>query len=91
MNKKVKLLSYAALGLIVNLSASTIVHAGSFSFGLWGDMPYAKNGDGLKTGDKMTRLVDSMNASNLAFTIFDGDTKDGSSVCTDSALGQESI
>lgn len=91
MNKKIKLIGCAALGLIVNLSASTIVHAGSFSFGLWGDMPYAKNGDGAKDGDKMTRLVNDMNAANLAFTIFDGDTKDGSSACTDSAIGQESI
>lgn len=62
-----------------------------FSFGLWGDMPYAKNGDGAKNGEKMTRLVDSMNAANLAFTIFDGDTKDGSSECTNAAIGQESI
>jgi len=91
MNKNVKLISSAVLGLIVNLSVSTAANAGSFSFGLWGDMPYAKNGDGLKNGEKMTRLVDSMNAANLAFTIFDGDTKDGSSVCSDNALGQESI
>ncbi len=91
MNKKIKLIGCATLGLLVNLSASTIVHAGSFSFGLWGDMPYAKNGDGAKDGDKMTRLVNDMNAANLAFTIFDGDTKDGSSACTDSSIGPEAI
>jgi hypothetical protein len=91
MNKNQKLISYAVLGMIVNLLVSTVVNADSFSFGLWGDMPYAKNGDGLKDGDKMTRLVNSMNASGLAFTVFDGDTKDGSSVCTDSLIGQESI
>ncbi len=85
--KSIKLISYVVLSLMV----STAVNAGSFSFGLWGDMPYAKNGDGAKDGEKMTRLVDSMNAAKLAFTIFDGDTKDGSSLCTDSALGQESI
>ncbi|MFI3156574.1 MAG: hypothetical protein QX199_10490 [Methylococcaceae bacterium] len=91
MDKKTKLISYAALGLIANLSVSTVVNAGSFSFGLWGDMPYAKNADGLKDGEKMTRLVDNINASKLAFTVFDGDTKDGSSECTDSSIGQESI
>ncbi|MFI3121464.1 MAG: hypothetical protein QX203_15935, partial [Methylococcaceae bacterium] len=72
MNKKTKLVGYAVLGLIANLSISPAVNAGSFSFGLWGDMPYAKNGDGLKDGDKMTRLVDNINASKLAFTVFDG-------------------
>lgn len=91
MNKNVKFVSYAVFGLIVNLAASSVVSADSFSFGLWGDMPYAKNGDGLKDGEKMTRLVNSMNASKLAFTVFDGDTKDGSSECTDSSIGQEAI
>lgn len=91
MNKNINLINCAVLGLIVNLSVSTAVNASSFSFGLWGDMPYAKNNDGAKDGEKMTRLVDSMNASDIAFTVFDGDTKDGSSECTDSAIGQESI
>ena len=51
-----------------------------FTFGLWGDMPYAKNGD----GPKIPALIADMNADrNLAFTAFDGDTKDGSSPCTD--------
>ncbi|PWC36638.1 hypothetical protein [Azospirillum sp. TSO35-2] len=50
-----------------------------FSFGLWGDLPYAKNGD----GPKMKRLIDNMNEADIAFSMFDGDTKDGSSECTD--------
>ena len=99
MHKKITLINCAVLALLANMSVSTVVNAaplqpGGFSFGLWGDMPYAKNGDGTKTGigsDKMTRLVNSINAANVAFTIFDGDTKDGSSICTDAALGQESI
>ncbi len=91
MNKNLKLISGAALGLIVNLSAPTIANASVFSFGLWGDMPYAKNSDGAKDGEKITRLVDSINASELAFTVFDGDTKDGSSLCTDNELGQSTI
>lgn len=91
MNINIQLISFAVVGLILNLSCTKIVKADSFAFGLWGDMPYAKNSDGLKDGEKMTRLVNSMNASELAFTVFDGDTKDGSSVCTDSLIGQESI
>jgi hypothetical protein len=90
MNKKITLFNAMALALLVNLSTPTIASA-AFSFGLWGDMPYARNNDGTKAGEKMMRLVDNMNAANLAFTVFDGDTKDGSSLCTDSALGQESI
>jgi hypothetical protein len=51
-----------------------------FTFGLWGDMPYAKAND----GPKIPALVADMNAErDLAFTAFDGDIKDGSSLCTD--------
>ncbi|MDQ1518457.1 MAG: hypothetical protein QOE80_4287 [Actinomycetota bacterium] len=50
-----------------------------FAFGLWGDMPYAKAGD----GPKIPALVADMNNDRLAFTAFDGDIKDGSSLCTD--------
>jgi hypothetical protein len=51
--------------------------AEEFSFALWGDMPYAKNGD----APKIQALIDDINASNVKFTIFDGDIKDGSSFC----------
>ncbi|NBT95056.1 MAG: hypothetical protein EBT47_08670, partial [Chloroflexi bacterium] len=50
----------------------------AFSFGLWGDMPYAKGGD----YPKMTRLVNDINSENIAFSVYDGDVKDGSSLCT---------
>ena len=53
--------------------------AEEFSFALWGDMPYAKNGD----APKIQALIDDINASNVKFTIFDGDIKDGSSRCDD--------
>lgn len=58
-----------------------------YSFGLWGDLPYAKAGD----STKIPALIDSMNNANLAFTVFDGDTKDGSSVCADSTIGADAI
>jgi hypothetical protein len=53
--------------------------AQSFSFGLWGDMPYKKAGD----DPKIPALLKSINQSDIAFSIYDGDIKDGSSKCTD--------
>ena len=54
----------------------------AYSFGVWGDMPYAKAGDHAK----MPALLDSLNASDIAFSIYDGDIKDGSSPCTDATF-----
>lgn len=51
----------------------------SYSFGLWGDMPYKKAGD----DTKLPAVLQSINASDIAFSIYDGDIKDGSSHCTD--------
>ena len=51
----------------------------TFSFGLWGELPYARS----KDEPKMPALQADMNASDIAFSIFDGDIKDGSSKCTD--------
>lgn len=42
-------------------------------------MPYAK----AKDDPKIPALIDSMNASDIAFSVYDGDIKDGSSKCTD--------
>lgn len=53
--------------------------AQTFSFGLWGDMPYQKAGDDLK----IPALIKSINQSDIAFSIYDGDIKDGRSQCTD--------
>lgn len=53
--------------------------AQDFTFGLWGDMPYVKNGD----APKMQAVLDSINASDIKFSLYDGDIKDGSSQCTD--------
>ncbi len=53
--------------------------AQTFSFGLWGDMPYHKAGD----EPKIPALIKSINQSDIAFSIYDGDIKDGSSKCTD--------
>jgi hypothetical protein len=50
-----------------------------FSFGLWGDVPYARYDD----SPKIPALIADMNDADLAFTVFDGDIKDGVSPCTD--------
>jgi hypothetical protein len=52
----------------------------AYTFGLWGDMPYAKAGD----NTKLPAVLASINRADLAFSIYDGDIKDGSSACTDS-------
>lgn len=53
--------------------------SGAYSFGLWGDMPYRKAGDDAK----LPAVLSSINASDIAFSLYDGDIKDGSSQCTD--------
>ena len=70
---------FASAGLIIGLSFASAQAETKFTFGLWGDMPYAK----AKDQDKMPALLDSINASDIAFSIYDGDIKDGSSKCTD--------
>lgn len=59
-------------------------HAETFSFGLWGDMPYAKAND----SPRIPALIRSINQSDIAFSIYDGDIKDGSSQCTDTVFDQ---
>lgn len=70
------------LAVAVGLTAcATAPGAGrtSYTFGLWGDMPYKKYGDDAK----LPAVLASINASDIAFSIYDGDIKDGSSKCTD--------
>jgi hypothetical protein len=50
-----------------------------FSFALWGDMPYKRNGD----DPGLSAVINSLNAADIAFSIHDGDVKDGSSRCDD--------
>ncbi|MGV8951091.1 MAG: hypothetical protein ACOH2M_08300 [Cypionkella sp.] len=61
------------------LTAALPAAAERFSMGLWGDMPYAKADD----APHIPALIADMNAANIAFSIYDGDIKDGSSECTD--------
>src|SRR5262245_1172292 len=54
--------------------------SGAFDIAIWGDLPYTSAGTGAAT-PKVPNLIADMNKANLAFTVFLGDTKDGSSVC----------
>src|SRR4051812_10417046 len=67
------------LALTAAGSSGALAAEAGYSFGLWGDMPYAK----AKDEPKIPALIASMNASDIAFSIYDGDIKDGSSKCTD--------
>lgn len=70
--------------LLLATLAAFSAKAETFTFGLWGDMPYAKAGD----EKYMPALVKSVNASDIAFSIFDGDIKDGSSQCSDASFDE---
>ena len=58
-------------GALLALSLSC-AQAQTFSFGLWGDMPYQKAGD----DPKIPALLKSINQSDIAFSIYDGDIKE---------------
>lgn len=66
----------------VSPGVSHAAQHGAYSFGLWGDMPYQRNGDYAK----LPAVIESINASDIAFSIYDGDFKDGSSECTDESF-----
>jgi len=56
---------------------------------LWGDEFY--NADPAVKSTMIDQAINSMNSHNLDFTLFAGDTKNGSSLCTDQAIGQDII
>jgi hypothetical protein len=77
-----RLIALPLVTMAVCISGCALVqnsNVGSYSFGLWGDMPYKKAGD----DKKLPAVLESINQSDIAFSIFDGDIKDGSSKCTD--------
>lgn len=55
---------------------------GRYSFGLSGDMPYKKAGDDAK----LPAVLQSSNASDIAFSLYDGDIKNGSSTCNNNVF-----
>lgn len=81
-SRQIMTMTFRLLGACAALALSLQVAQAAdqpFSFALWGDMPYAKAND----APKLPALIADMNASDIAFSLFDGDIKDGSSKCTD--------
>ena len=75
----------AALLLVATAGAQTSVQpefkGKRFSFALWGDMPYFTPGTVDTQTPKIAPLIADINAAKVAFTVFDGDIKSGSSLC----------
>ncbi|MEY5099735.1 MAG: hypothetical protein RJA36_2454 [Pseudomonadota bacterium] len=67
------------LATLLLILCATASQAQSYSFGLWGDVPYRKAGDEAR----LPALIDSINRADIAFSFHDGDIKDGSSRCDD--------
>ena len=108
MNKNLTFMHVStALALVANALNPVVAHATTtsklkaeaFTFALWSDMPYAKNGDLVASSvtapaldsstdgkTSISRLTKSISDAKVSFTIFGGDTKDGSSVCSDKTL-----
>jgi hypothetical protein len=60
--------------------------ADSYAIGLWGDLPYSNGNADTTYVQKTTgvpNLIADMNRQDLAFSVHDGDLKDGSSRCSD--------
>ena len=88
----VKTLCFIAslLGLILatqNSTADPNHQSATFSVALWGDQFYS--GDDELRARRTQQTIDSMNAHDLAFTLYTGDTKAGHSECTDQAIGTD--
>jgi hypothetical protein len=57
------------------------VRQNAFTVALWGDTPYSA-----AEISKLPALIADINAAKVAFSVFDGDLKSGSSLCTDSVF-----
>ena len=90
--------SLICLGILVTLlclpafaqhdsSHAGSLHNAALKVALWGDEFYAED-PAVKTA-RIDQTIQSMNDHKLDFTIFVGDTKNGSSLCTDQAIGQD--
>ncbi|OWY09546.1 hypothetical protein B6V74_05865 [Thioclava sp. F42-5] len=73
--------------LLAPAHAQSASDAGVLKVALWGDEFYSKDPE--EKANWIDQTVASMNAHDLDFTIFAGDTKSGSSECTDQAIGAD--
>ena len=93
--RKVSMLIMAVLVLPLSVFASSNTghhfgdnHKHMLKVALWGDMFYF---DPAIKDAKIDQTIQSMNDHDVDFTIFAGDTKNGSSFCTDQAIGNDVI
>ena len=91
MKHNFRAMTWTALGLVAALSVNSAFAGSSeheefngnkFSFALWGDMPYYTPGTVDTQTSKIAPLIADINAAKVAFTVFDGDIKSGSSRCS---------
>ena len=86
------------IGLAATSAMTTVAHAHGgnseshghsevVKVGLWGDQFYAS--DPAQRDLLAQETIDSMNAHHLDFTLYAGDSKNGSSECTDQVIGQD--
>ena len=80
------LLGAGLLAAVATAGAAPTNHHGygfghSFDVALWGDLPYTP----LQATDDVPALIDDINAHRVAFSIHDGDIKNGSTPCDDAA------
>jgi hypothetical protein len=78
-----RLASLAAVAAAAAVATVGVAHGGGngpqrYTIGLFGDVPYGAQGRA-----EYPALLASMNDANLAFSIFDGDLKNGSERCDD--------
>ncbi|SEQ75777.1 hypothetical protein SAMN03080615_02651 [Amphritea atlantica] len=89
-----KKLLLAASGSCLLLAANAPLvmaqeRAETLKVGLWGDQFYSK--DAAEKAQRTSQTIESMNAHKLNFTMYAGDTKNGSSECSDKAIGDDII
>ena len=95
-------LTRAGLAMVIAVGAATLVNAGGdegrvdaavrngwspYAIGLWGDLPYSP----VQEAVGVPNLIADMNAQRLAFTVHDGDLKQGSNSPCDAALYARSL
>ena len=92
-----------SIALVLSLAATTLVSAvraqdnrvdqaarngwSPYAIGLWGDLPYSPEQETVG----VPNLIDDMNAQRLAFSVHDGDLKQGSNSPCDAALYERSL
>ena len=85
-------LSIPTLSIPVSVQAKNDKHAHQgppLKVALWGDEFYSDDPD--VKADQIDQTIKSMNDHHLDFTLFAGDTKNGSTECTDAAIGDDVI